>query len=392
MDLVLETGAASDLEGLGRAWSAHRSFAFAHSVSPVAHDWWQQTFSRLPAAWREGHFALLTSGSTGTPKLIVGEKGRTLALVEKIHAAQRLDAVRSVVLALPLSYSYSFVNQWLWSVRAGVPLVHTRGLADPARLLDVLSDSPASMLCLVGSLVPLLRGVIAPGRCFDHVQRLNFAGGPFPQASLAWLREVFPHAEIFNNYGCTEALPRIAVRPAADSDDAACIGHPLPGIELRSGAGGSLCFRSPHSAVGIAAPEGPHTFADGEWIATGDLGDVASDGRWHLQGRASEVFKRYGEKVSLTALLAAVRGVWPASAAFYMDSTPGEPAHVLALSPAPGPDEVRALLGTLRKSFRRAHWPVRIESLPAIPLLPNGKPDARAIAADPARQVVWRQF
>lgn len=392
MDLLTESGTPADIEVLDRAWDAPRSFAFAAAVSSVDEAWWGRTLSHLPAAWHERHFALLTSGSTGQPKLVIGERSRTESLAAKIHRAQRLDAVRTAVLALPLSYSYSFINQWLWSRHAGVPLVHTRGLADPAGFLRQLRDAPDAMLCLVGSLVPLLRRVLPAQERFENVLRLNFAGGPFPQADLPWLRDVFPRALVFNNYGCTEALPRLAVRAADTSDEPACIGEPLPDIELRSDDEGALVFRSPHSAVGVATHEAAHAFAPDEWIATGDLAQQGPDGRWRLQGRANEVFKRHGEKVSLASLLEVVRASWGGQAAFYTEVAGNETAHVLALAPDPTAVEVREVLASLRRHFRRAHWPVRIEAVPRLALLANGKPDARAIAGDPARRIVWRQF
>lgn len=377
---------------LASAWAASESFVvLPHplSLSPAVLE---RLLGACPPDMDHGHFGLLTSGSTGEPKLVIGERSRAERLAQCIHQAQALSCVRSTVLALPLSYSYAFVNQWLWSRVRGVPLVPTRGFADPASFFAAMDESPDSMVCLVGSQVPLLRRLVPTGHTFDQVVRLNFAGGTFPQHDLPWLHKLFPNATMFNNYGCTEALPRLAVRAASKSTDAACIGWPLPGVELDADETGALRFRSDYGAVAVVTGAGPHRFEPGEWIPTGDLGKRAADG-WALIGRASEVFKRHGEKVSLVTLLHVVREAWPGSAALFPEVDPqGEPGCVLVLAPEPTAADARTVLLALRNRFRRPHWPLRVEGTSEIPLLSSGKPDVQRLRQEGGRAVLWRQI
>jgi hypothetical protein len=102
------------------------------------------------------------------------------------------------------------------------------------------------------------------------------------------------------------------------------------------------------------------------------------------------VYQRFGEKVSVAQQLAAVRDVWPGQAAAMMDRDPsGEPAHVVVLAPEPTDDEVRGVLKVFRARFPRAHWPLRVDSVDALPLLESGKPDLVALAGAP-RRVRWQ--
>ena len=73
------------------------------------------------------------------------------------------------------------------------------------------------MICLIGAQVPLLIEYYA-GHVFSGVIRVHFAGGRFPAERLGDLHQIFPNAQIFNNYGCAEALPRLTLRPAEAAD------------------------------------------------------------------------------------------------------------------------------------------------------------------------------
>ena len=127
---------------------------------------------------------------------------------------------------------------------------------------------------------------------------------------------------------------------------------------------------------------------------TGDQGiPLSGDGSWRLTGRASEVFKRYGEKISLPLLLSTVLRNWPGQAAFYreMDGK-GENGHVLILAPHPSETEVRhSPKGSLAAEYGRAYWPLRVESADELPLLPNGKADVAAIVKLHEKKRHWHQ-
>jgi hypothetical protein len=45
----------------------------------------------------------------------------------------------------------------------------------------------------------------------------------------------------------------------------------------------------------------------------------------------------------------------------------------------------------LRQHHPRSHWPIRIETLEELPMLPNGKPDIRQVASSADKIEVWKQ-
>ncbi len=381
----------ADPSRLATAWSAPASFLLMPEKLGIAQGWIDEAVARVPAEFSRDHFAMLTSGSTGLPKIIIGRRDRAERLVRVLHGIQDSEPVLQTIACLPLSYSYSFVNQWIWSHVMHREFIPAAGLANPGALRTLLEQARDAMLCLVGVQVPLLLSHFA-GVSFPGIIRVHFAGGRFPQERLDELRRLFPAARIYNNYGCAEAMPRLTLRRATDATEAANIGYPLPGVELRADEDHAIRFRSPFAAVGVVEGDRFRAIAPEEWVPSGDLGQPNADGSWTLLGRASEVFKRHGEKVSLASLMTTVEAVWPGQCAFYrqVDNT-GEEGCVLVLTPASTPAEIAPVLLALRKHHPRAHWPLRIESISTLPLLSNGKTDIRALSALCPKNVLWKQ-
>ncbi len=389
---LLEHQVNEDPSLLARAWDAREPFVLLPDRAGVSPGWVETSLSLVPEPLRAGHFAMLTSGSTGKPKLIIGSMARAEALARTLHRLQESEPVRRAVLTLPLTYTYSFVNQWLWSHVHGRELVRTAGLGDPGALGRTLEGAEEAMLCLVGVQVPLLTKYFG-GRSFGGVIRVHFAGGRFPQERLEELGRLFPSARVFNNYGCAEAMPRLTIRRAEEGDEAGNIGRTLPGVEMRADGDDALVFRSPFGAVGVVEEGAGFRPIDAEtWVPTGDLGRLGEDGMWRLMGRASEVFKRYGEKISLPMLTGTVLGAWAGQAAFYRETDArGEEGHVLVVSPSPSEAEVRTVLRALAAKHPRTHWPLRVESMERLPTLPSGKVDTSALRQSPDRREHWRQ-
>lgn len=391
LPLLIERHDPADLVALDAAWSGEATFAFLPEKSGVAAGWAQDALHALPDDLQRHHFALLTSGSTGRPKLVIGAKARAEALARFLHVAQESEPIRETILALPLTYCYAFVNQWLWGRVMGRRLVHTRGFAHADEFRAALRAAQDAMICLVRIQLPLFRETLGE-ETFPGVTRVHFAGGAFPQAQLDEVRRIFVNATVFNNYGCAEAMPRLTLRRAEAAHDAGDIGTPLEGVELRTSDDGEVQFRSRYGAVAFVDDAGLHRIAPGDWTGTGDRGALGDDGHWHLSGRASEVFKRYGEKISLPLLAEAVGRVWRGTTAFYRErDASGEEGHVLVLAPDASEADVRAILQAFRAGYARAHWPLRIETAPKLPALPNGKIDTAALPALEGRTVAWRQ-
>jgi acyl-CoA synthetase (AMP-forming)/AMP-acid ligase II len=311
-----------------------------------------------------------------------------------LHDVQCNQPVRAAILCLPLSYSFGLINLWLWSHVNNAKLIVSKGFADPDEFRDVLTRSQDAMLCLVRAQVRFFEQHYTNQHRFPSVVRVHFAGGRFPQESLDYLHRLFPNARIFNNYGCVEAMPRLTIREDLASDSAMNVGRPLPGVELQTARDGALLFKSPYAAVATIEQGRFREYEAGEPIATGDLGHQAEDGSWVIDGRTNEVFKRYGEKISVSEIEAEARKTWNGEFACYREVDPaGEAGYVMVCCPNPERQDVRNILQAFRKSFTRVQWPLRIESVDTLPFLPSGKLDIDQLSSgDEDHRIVWRQL
>jgi acyl-CoA synthetase (AMP-forming)/AMP-acid ligase II len=379
------------IDRLDEAWRESRTFALLGDQFANAQDWVVRMAAALPDDYDDNHFILLTSGSTGRPKLVVGRRDRAERLAEVLHELQQSGPVQETIITLPLTYCFAFVNQWLWARRHHRRLVVTPGLARPDELKQALCHARDAMICFVGGQVTMLEQYYR-GSEFPGIIRIHFAGSRFPQERLDFLRSLFPNAEIFNNYGCAEAMPRLTLRRAEAASHSNHIGWPLPGIEMKSDDTGRILFRSPYGAVALLDDGGLTCVEPSTWVPSGDLGRAMGDGHWELMGREGELFKRYGEKVSVSQILCSVNAAWRGQTDCYRElDARGEIGYVLVVAPRPTDDEVRAILKSISADHPRAHWPLRVESLEYIPLLSNGKIDRESLSQSSSRKEHWKQ-
>lgn len=115
------------------------------------------------------------------------------------------------------------------------------------------------------------------------------------------------------SYGLSEASPGVAFSHWNDplEDRIAGLMRPLPGVEIRirspedggdlpAGRSGEILVRGPSVMVGYwAMPQETAAVLDADrWLATGDLGMLAPDGRLRFLGRLKDVIRVGGENVS----------------------------------------------------------------------------------------------
>jgi long-chain acyl-CoA synthetase len=103
---------------------------------------------------------------------------------------------------------------------------------------------------------------------------------------------------VLQGYGLTEASPVVAVN-RDDDNVPESVGRPLPGVDVRIGAGAELLVRAPSVMQGYWRNDAATQAAlDAEgWLHTGDLAEIQG-GRIYIRGRAKDVLvMSNGEKV-----------------------------------------------------------------------------------------------
>jgi acyl carrier protein len=221
-------------------------------------------------------------------------------------------------------------------------------------------------------------------------------------------RRRLPQARLFNEYGPTEATVWATVHELGREDEAGPvpIGRPIPGVRLEvvDAAG----RRVPAGVPGHAWIAGP-TVARGYWrrpdqtverfvpspsaeqtdrYRTGDLLAWTPEGRLTFHGREDEQIKLRGYRIEpgeIEAVLlehpaieeAAVvaRGLGAQS----VGSSAVEATSLVAFVRIRGPVEEPEWRQRLEGRLPRHLIPSRVVSLPALPVLPNGKVDRRLL-------------
>lgn len=345
-----------------------------------------------PKAPADVWIAMMTSGSTGEPKIIATTAMRLTCGVRAIHRAQKLDDCGSTYAVLPLAYSFAFVNQLMWSVLFGRQLFVSMGMLSPAHLFNAIRETGASMLCFVANQYRELCRVgldtIAP---MKGVQVVNFAGAPFPTELLPQLKELFPAARFYNNYGCTEAMPRISVAEVRDeAASAAKVGVPLEGLEVRVTGGdtGAIQFRGDSAALGTLRDDLTLELFD-EWIESGDSGKISEGNILHVLGRNDQIVKIGGERVSLAEIEQTLIEFGAGQAiAWQFPDREYASAAVMAVDDG----SLSKLRSFLRNSLVRAAWPRELYRVTEWPRLANGKTDRLRIqkqATESALERLW---
>jgi acyl-CoA synthetase (AMP-forming)/AMP-acid ligase II len=219
---------------------------------------------------------------------------------------------------------------------------------------------------------------------------------------LPSIKEMFPNAAFFDNYGMTEAAPRITFIRDDDPNFAlGSCGRPIEGLCLRI-VDEHTRRTLPEGEIGVVAVRGPNVFSgylndeaatreaftsDG-FLLSGDLGCLR-DGYLYLHGRRDEVFNVGGEKVGpLEIERVLVQHECVRSSAVGSMPDPGRGLVPVAYLELNGQIDRKGLVDFLRERLPPTKIPRRFFEVRAYPMTPNGKVVRRRLAPENADFVV----
>lgn len=265
-----------------------------------------------------------TTGSTGNPKPTVLRQrnfANVVSMVKEQWGFQEGDEV----IDMP-----TFPMFWIIGLSVGgtvvVPpmdfTVHGPGDADPARIIRTITDCRVSSMFASPALLENLSSyAISRGQTIPHLRRIVAGGAEIQGPLFEKVRSVLePGAEMYSDYGATEALPVAEIAgatvvgetwPETVRGAGVCAGDTLRGVELRiievddgpiaspddarvlpDGEIGEIIVRSPHISENYY--ESPEADAENKipaepwpWHRIGDLGYLDDRGRLWLCGRVS---------------------------------------------------------------------------------------------------------
>ncbi|MEU3825517.1 class I adenylate-forming enzyme family protein [Streptomyces sp. NPDC029080] len=257
--------------------------------------------------YRSGSALLLTSGTSGMFSVCLHRVDSLLRNASRHAAAVGLRADDTVLVSLPLFYSYAVVAQALAALVTGARLVISGPPFSPAEYPRLLSRHGISSSSITPTIARLLlhRGERLP----RGLRMLTVGGDRLAPRHVAGLRAALPETELYLTYGLTEAGPRVATLAAHREPEHRfdSVGLPVPGVgvSLRDVAGGvgELLVHTDTALVAkVGGPSGGRCLVGPGVVATGDRFRIGEDGYLRFQGRLSDFVVVRGEKVSLAAV------------------------------------------------------------------------------------------
>jgi acyl-CoA synthetase (AMP-forming)/AMP-acid ligase II len=356
-----------------------------------------ETLRAARAAVRPDAAAVIvyTSGTTGQPKgamLSHGTITQSALVNARWMGAERLQ---STVCAAPTNHVGALNNVCMNTFAAGGRIIfYPRVDMEPLSIIRT-REAPTYMVQSPTGFMMIMNTPGFDPRKLSHT-RLIVCGGATTSLPIleAWQPIGCP---IVSVYGQTETCGIITHTDinAPLTDVAETIGRPLPGCDVRvarldgsacdAGETGELQFRGPYVMSGyFNRPEATaEAFTADGYLRTGDVGYQRDDGNLVFVGRLKEMFKSGGYNVYPLEIEQAIAehpdalmaAVLPVPHALFQ-----EVGHAFVM-PHPGrtidADELRAFLKARIANYK---VPKTFTIEPALPLLPNGKIDKRALA------------
>jgi long-chain acyl-CoA synthetase len=340
---------------------------------------------------------IFTSGATGEPKGVVITHRNVLANIEPVEReVKKYSAWARPVLPLrflnllPLSHMFGQAMATFIPPMLPGTVVFMRGY-NPADIVALIRRRRVSVLVSVPKILDVLR---------TYVLRASPAAAQVP-SKQSWMRRWWRYREVHRlfgakfwafvvgaapleseleafwssrgfavvqGYGLTETAPIVSVTHPFHIQ-AGSVGKAIAGVDVKIAPDGEILVRGENVTTGYFQAEAETAQAfEGGWFHTGDIGEVAPDGRLFIRGRKKEVIVTpEGLKVfpdDVERVVNEIPGVRD-SAAVGVSATPdsaGERVHVvLVLDRGVDPDAVvrdaNVRLESHQKIRRALVWP-----------------------------------
>lgn len=248
---------------------------------------------------------LTTSGSTGTPKAVELSPDGVDAFIGWACKEFGIGPGSRVLNYAPLNFDLCLLDVWSTLAVGGkvIPVDPARA-ANASYLFELVLKRDPTVIQAVPLFYRLLADVTPDDVRFDRVEQVIFTGDAMPVQLLERLPRLFPRAELWNVYGCTETNDSFAYRVDLDEVRAAGavpIGTPICGVEVQVEENtGELLVRTPFQAHGYTDRQlnSEKWRADG-FFRSGDVVRRSDNGLFHLVGRNAHHVKVRGVRTNI---------------------------------------------------------------------------------------------
>lgn len=345
-------------------------------------NWWYQPKSSDDAA-----VILFTSGSEGQPKGVVLSHSNILANHQQLQARLVFSPQDVILNVLPMFHSFGFCVGTLFPLVYGMKTFFYPTPLHYSVIPEIAYDIGASILFGTNTFLAAYGGA---AHVYDfYNMRYVVAGAEKLQDNTKHLWADKFGIRILEGYGATETAPVLSVNTPMDFKIGS-VGKLLPGIDYQLqkvdgiDTGGQLHVKGANIMAGylLAASPGqlqpPQSIYGKGWYDTGDIVNIDEMGFVTISGRSKRFAKISGEMVSLAAIEAYACKAWTQAqhaTTAIADTKKGE--RIILLTTQAGATSQQ--LSSANPGVHSIGLPKQIITVPAIPLLGNGKVDYPAV-------------
>lgn len=328
-----------------------------------------------------------TSGSTGKPKGVMLSHLNLVSNTRSIVEYLGLVDTDRMLVVLPFHYIYGRSLLYSHFLSCSAVVIDNR-FAYPMTVLNTMQRLQATGFAGVPSTFSiLLRKTDVKARTFPSLRFVTQAGGGMPATLQTEVAETFHPARVFIMYGSTEAAPRLTfLDPEALPRKRGSIGKAIPNVEVfvaaadgcrtPRGTEGEIAARGSNIMIGYwKDPEGTAEVLRHGLYFTGDLGYEDEEGYLFLTGRARDIMKSGGHRVTAKEIedtILQIPGVLETAVIAVPDEILGEAikAFVVPIDSTTNEKAIRNALAARLPSFK---LPKFIELRSALPRSESGK-------------------
>jgi long-chain acyl-CoA synthetase len=333
---------------------------------------------------------LYTGGTTGRSKGVPLTHAGLYWCGSAAHEMSVRANVVSSVLPLPLAHAYGLLVICGGMHRTDQTKTILMRWFDPAGWVKLAEEHRVQGSALVPSMIQMLLTQPLEKADLSELTAISSGAAPLAEEVRREFEARVPTATIYEGYGCTEAATFISANPK-DGRRIGSVGLPVPGVEvtiqddagqvLATGQDGEICVRSPGVMTGYWHTEDASVLA-GNWLHTGDIGHLDTDGYLYVVDRKKDLILRGGFNVfprDIEDVLVAHPAVAQAGVVGRPDGRLGEEV-VAFVSLRPGAEvSAEELTEHAKKHLAANKYPREITIVPTVPLTSVGKLDRKKL-------------
>jgi fatty-acyl-CoA synthase len=346
---------------------------------------------------------LYTSGTTGAPKGVVTSHDAVLRNAYASALTRAYEDGRRILFSLPTYHMFGYVEGLLSALYVGGAIVPLTRFSAERYFAGIERHRASDILCVPTMAVAMVESSVRSDYDLSSLKAILCGSAPAPLWLWTQIAEDFGVSEIVTGYGMTECggcmtltrpedplhlttetvgRPKMAGAASVSGSDELVVYKVVDrvtGTDLDVGREGELVSCGPTVMEGFwNRPDQTAEALRGDWLRSGDIGVVRTDGYLQVTGRSKELYKSGGELVApkeIEDLLAGHEDISQVFAVGLVDDVWGEIGCVVVV-PAPGASLTEGdVLDVCRANLARFKVPKRVVFRRAedLPTTPTGK-------------------